>query len=171
MNIERTNYWIAIAANIGVIASVAFLAIEIRQNTQISHAQAVQEYHRDMRDSLLSHDERMANIIHRAYACEPLSLDEQNVRFLYWEHMMRTYENQWYQWQQGLLDQVIYEGYQWYWNTTVGWGNENWWPPKEGRFHPGFVQAMSDHLDEYGRGVPGTFKGLDRKKCADLAEQ
>ena len=104
MNAERTNHWIAIAANIGVIASVVFLALEIQQNTQTNRAQAVQEYHRDMRDSLLYADERMADIIHRAYSCEPLSITEQNVRRLYWERLIRTYENQWYQRQQDLID-------------------------------------------------------------------
>ena len=171
MTAERTNHWIAIAANIGVIASVVFLALEIQQNTQTNRAQAVQEYHRDMRDSLLYGDERMADIIHRAYNCEPLSIIEKNVRRLYWERLIRTYENQWYQRQQGLIDQLIYEGYQSYWRITIGWGDSDWWPPKESVFHPGFVQAMSAYLDEHGRGVPGTFSLLSREKCTDLVEQ
>lgn len=171
MNAERTNHWIAIAANIGVIASVVFLALEIQQNTQTSRAQAVQEYHRDMRDSLLYADERMADIIHRAYSCEPLSITEQNVRKLYWERLIRTYENQWYQGQQGLIDQLIYEGYQSYWRITIGWGDQDWWPPKEGEFHPGFVQAMNDYLGAYGRGVPPSFSLLSREKCTDPAKQ
>jgi len=171
MNEERTNHWIAIAANIGVIASVVFLALEIQQNTRTNRAQTVQEIHRDMRDSLLYADERMADIIHRAYNCEPLSIIEQNVRRLYWERLIRTYENQWYQRQQDLIDQLIYEGYQSYWRITVGWGDQDWWPPREGVFHPEFVQAMNNYLEKHGRGVPGTFDLLNREKCADPAEQ
>jgi hypothetical protein len=171
MNIDRTNHWIAIVANIGVIASVAFLAFEIQQNTQTNRAQAVQEFHRDMRDSLLNPNERMADILHRVYACEPVSIVELNMRRLYWERLIRTYENQWYQKQQGLIDQGIYEGYQSYWRITVGWGDRDWWPPSEGIFHPDFVQAMSDYLDKHGRGVPGTFSLLNREKCTDLGDQ
>lgn len=171
MNTEKTNHWIAIAANIGVIASVVFLALEIQQNTQTSRAQAVQEFHRDMRDSLLNGDERMADIIHRAYACEPVSIVEQNIRSLYWARLIRTYENQWYQGQQGLIDQHIYEGYQSFWRITIGWGDQDWWPPAEGVYHPDFVKAMSDYLDENGRGVPDTFSLLSREKCTDLDEK
>jgi len=171
MNTEKANHWIAISANIGVIASVVFLALEIQQNTQTSRAQAVQEFHRDMRDSLLNADERMADILHRAHACETVSIVERNIRRLYWERLVRTYENQWYQRQQGLMDQLIYEGYQSYWRTTIGWGDQDWWPPQEGVFHPGFVQAMDDYLDGHGRGLPGTFSLLNREKCTDLAEQ
>ena len=90
MNIDRTNHWIAIVANIGVIASVAFLAFEIQQNTQTNRAQAIQEFHRNMRESLLNADERMADIIHRVYACESVSIVELNIRRLYWERLIRT---------------------------------------------------------------------------------
>ena len=167
MNAEKANHWIAILANIGVIASVAFLALEIQRNTQTSRAQAIQEFHRDMRDSLLNADEKMADIIHRAYACEPISIVEANIRRLYWERLIRTYENQWYQWREGLMDQGIYEGYQSYWRITIGWGDEGWWPPDEGLFHPDFVQAMTEYLEKHGRGVPGTFSLLSREKCAE----
>ena len=87
----------------------------------MARAQAIQEFHRDMRDSLLNPDEKMADIIHRAYACEPISVVEANIRRLYWERLIRTYENQWYQWREGLMDQDLYEGYQSYWRITVGW--------------------------------------------------
>lgn len=118
-----------------------------------------------MRDSLLNPDERLADIIHRVYACEPVSVVELNLRRLYWERLIRTYENQWYQWHQGLIDQYIYKAYQSYWRITVGWGDQDWWPPEDGVFHPGFVDAMSDYLEEHGRKAPGTFSLLSREKC------
>lgn len=167
MEMEKTNHWLSIVANIGVIASVIFLAIEVNQNTQTNRAQALQEFHRDMRDSLLNADPTMADIIHRVYACEPVSIVELNLRRLYWERLIRTYENQWYQSQQGLIDEGIYKGYQSYWRITVGWGDRDWWPPAAGEFHPEFVRAMSDYLDLHGRAVPGTFALLNREKCAD----
>jgi hypothetical protein len=170
MKTKQMKHWIAVTANIGVIASVIFLAFEVQHNTHTSRAQALQEFHRDMRDSLLNPDERMADIIHRAYACEPLSVVEMNLRRLFWERLIRTYENQWYQAQQGLIDQSIYEGYQSYWRITVGWGDEDWWPPADGVFHPGFVQSMSDYLNQHGWAVPGTFSLLSRESCGDHGE-
>ena len=154
-----------------MIASVAFLAFEIQRSTQMARAQAIQEFHRDMRDSLLNPDEKMADIIHRAYACEPISVVEANIRRLYWERLIRTYENQWYQWREGLMDQDLYEGYQSYWRITVGWGDQDWWPPGEGLFHPHFVQAMTEYLEKHGRGVPGTFSLINREKCPDIGSR
>jgi len=170
MKIDRVSHLIAIVANIGVIASVAFLALEIKQNTQINRAQAFEEFQRDMRDSLLNPDERLADIIHRVYACEPVSVVELNLRRLYWERLIRTYENQWYQWHQDLIDPYIYEAYQSYWRITVGWGDQDWWPPEDGVFHPGFVEAMSDYLEENGRKAPGTFSLINREKCTQSSQ-
>ena len=53
MFIEKVNSWIAIIANIGVIASIVFLAFEIQQNTKVRRAATLQEIQRDLRDALL----------------------------------------------------------------------------------------------------------------------
>ena len=39
MNMEKLNHWLMLAANVGVIAGIVFLAIEIRQNTDMMRAQ------------------------------------------------------------------------------------------------------------------------------------
>ncbi len=35
MNLDKTNQWIMIAANVGVLAGIIFLAVELQQNTKI----------------------------------------------------------------------------------------------------------------------------------------
>jgi hypothetical protein len=40
MNLDRVNRWLTLAANIGVIAGIAFLGIELQQNNRLSAAQA-----------------------------------------------------------------------------------------------------------------------------------
>lgn len=101
------------------------------------------------------------------YDCQPVIPVELNLRRLAWERLIRTYENQWYQAQQGLLDESLLKGYQSYWIVTVGWGDEDWWPPKEGVFHDGFVMALSDHLILHPRRVPGTFLLPTRENCRE----
>lgn len=34
MNVETVNRWLTLAANVGVIVGIAFLIVEINQNTQ-----------------------------------------------------------------------------------------------------------------------------------------
>lgn len=43
MNIERVNYWIALTANIGVLAGVIFLALQIQQSNRIATITAANE--------------------------------------------------------------------------------------------------------------------------------
>jgi hypothetical protein len=40
MNLDNLNKWLIFAANLGVIAGIAFLAIEIRQNSEVLQAEA-----------------------------------------------------------------------------------------------------------------------------------
>lgn len=40
MNLDRLNRWLTLAANIGVIAGIVFLGIELQQNNRLSAAQA-----------------------------------------------------------------------------------------------------------------------------------
>lgn len=42
MNLEKTNHWLALAANFGVLAGVLFLAVEMQQNTNAINAQSQQ---------------------------------------------------------------------------------------------------------------------------------
>ncbi len=39
MNTEALNRWLTLTANVGVIAGIVFLAVEIRQNTDMMRAQ------------------------------------------------------------------------------------------------------------------------------------
>jgi hypothetical protein len=45
---DRTNQWLTLAANIGVIAGLLFLGYEIRQNTNIAKASAYRENVQDI---------------------------------------------------------------------------------------------------------------------------
>lgn len=45
---DKTNQWLTLVANLGVIAGLIFLAIEIRQNTSIAKASAYRENIQDI---------------------------------------------------------------------------------------------------------------------------
>jgi len=46
--VDTTNQWLTLAANLGVIAGLIFLGIEIRQNTNIAKASAYREIIQDI---------------------------------------------------------------------------------------------------------------------------
>lgn len=44
MSIDNLNKWLTLVANIGVVAGIIFLAIELRQNSKSTELQAAQSY-------------------------------------------------------------------------------------------------------------------------------
>ena len=40
MNVDKFNSWLTLLANVGVLAGIVFLALEIKQNTQMLERQA-----------------------------------------------------------------------------------------------------------------------------------
>jgi len=50
MNIDSINKWLMLAANLGVIAGIIFLAIEINQNSELLQAQ-VSYNHKETRSA------------------------------------------------------------------------------------------------------------------------
>ncbi len=58
MNLDSLNKWLSLLANLGVLAGIIFLAVEIQQNTAVSQFEALQtnrnariEFFTDIRDS------------------------------------------------------------------------------------------------------------------------
>jgi hypothetical protein len=45
MNIERVNRWLTLGANLGVLVGIVFLALEIRQNSEIARLQFTEDQH------------------------------------------------------------------------------------------------------------------------------
>ena len=45
MDTDRLNYWFTLSANIGVIAGLILVAVQINQNTQIAKAQITNDYY------------------------------------------------------------------------------------------------------------------------------
>ncbi len=64
MDLKKLNQWLTLFANIGVLAGIIFLGFEIRQNTQIMKADAIQESTNIAREQLyfLAGDSQIARI-------------------------------------------------------------------------------------------------------------
>jgi hypothetical protein len=78
MEIDKLNRWLTLAANIGVIAGILFLAVELQQNNELMAAQdRYNRYEVATRtfDFLIS-DESINNIYFRAMASDQLTASE-----------------------------------------------------------------------------------------------
>ncbi len=101
---DKLNQWLALLANFGVLVGIGFLAYEIRQNTQATHAQtreavlaATQAELQAVRDD--------PNLIHSIVKDGPLTADEQIKLYTWLVSALRVREFSWLQRQDGVIDE------------------------------------------------------------------
>jgi len=108
MNADTWNKWLTLAANIAVIAGIIFLAVELRQNSDMTRAQTRNQLAEQLTElfSLNMHDPDYANVLLRGNKGEELSDVEQyqysrhrSAWFWYWSNVV-------YQYQMGLYDET-----------------------------------------------------------------
>ena len=113
MQIEGLNRWLALGANIGVVIGIAFLVVEINQNTTATRIAA--------RDSATQgHIDYMAHVLDssvlapataKAFANQELSYLETHQLILFHEIRWRHYERVYYQHQNGVISDQEWGAY------------------------------------------------------------
>lgn len=108
MNLDKLNNWLSLLANLGVVAGIIFLAIEIRQNSDVQLAtsrQQMLEADLGIIDNLFSHPEMIRNR-------DRIDETDEEIRLrLYWIQMLRSREFAYLQFQNGLMDNETWESY------------------------------------------------------------
>lgn len=147
---DRLNQWIAIFANIGVLIGLVFVGFEVRQNSQATRAQTLQNVLEDLRLQF-DYPETVAGALFKP--ADELTDSERFQLRLYFVKAMRSYENQWYNYDEGLLDPQLYDAYLTHVRITLGNSamRELWDHRKQiGYFHPRFVEFIDGYLREHG---------------------
>jgi len=120
MNTDNVNKWLTLSANIGVVLGLILLLIELDQNSDLVRAQV----HQARSDAQVSRLEERADTEHLAPLLEKISLfggftrlsstddltPEELFRFrIYLQARHQDYDNLFYQYQQGYLDEEYYQ--------------------------------------------------------------
>ena len=114
MNLSRANEVISLIANIGVIASIIFLGLEMSQNTDMMRSQT----RNAMTENQMNFFEGIKES--RNFAETFLEIREDSDKFptgtpertqytLFFLTQLRMWENEWYQYQQNLFDAAEFE--------------------------------------------------------------
>ena len=107
MDSDKLNDWLTLVANVGVIAGIVFLAIEVRQNSEAVRAQTRAQL-TDQVVELLSvnmNDKEYASVLMRGNQLEELSPVEQwqyNTHRIAW---INHWKNMVYQYEMGMYDE------------------------------------------------------------------
>jgi hypothetical protein len=138
---------VQILANLGVIAGIAFLALELRQNNELLRSSS--------RQALLDHDLSLvesgmpyAELWERASKPEPLSFADQYRFSLQMIAEMRSREYEFFQYKAGLLDEDVWFSYRAILRVTLGdeRGRKWWNTVGADQFDPGFRRMVNDYI-------------------------
>jgi hypothetical protein len=140
---------IEITGVLAVVISLIFVGMELAQNTAAIRAQTVQSVQEDLRNQL-DFSQELALVATKAPASRTPA--EKLMRQQYFIRAMRSYENQWYHYSEGYLDEQLFLAYQQHLRITLGLEDflERWKLHKElGFFHPDFVAFVDEFIAEY----------------------
>jgi hypothetical protein len=109
MNLDNLNKWLTLAANVGVVAGLVFLVVEVQQNTNIARSSAYRESTQDMADwrALIASNPELTYIWDAYLRGRADSLDElesARLRQLL-ANAFGSYENAYYAYQLGIMGQ------------------------------------------------------------------
>ena len=137
MNIDRVSQSVQLAANVGVILSIAFLAYQIGEQRELMKAQTRIEISSEVIGLLVSEatDEALVSAERRSNDGEELSREDRfrldrisRAYFRYWENVHYQYRNGWY-------DETEFAG------SRAGW--------KSRLSRPGVAAVWCDSVEMY----------------------
>ncbi|HAJ76756.1 MAG TPA: hypothetical protein DCM64_09910 [Gammaproteobacteria bacterium] len=152
MNVDKVNQWLTLAGNVGVIAGIVFLALEIRQNTSMMQSQT--------RDSMtekqmmftdwIGTDIEIANILGRGQNRELQRGTPEYTSFIFLYHgIWREWENSLYQYRNGLFTESEFRPRQNRWRMNMSNpGTRELWSTMSSTFSLDFQQEMEVILND-----------------------
>ena len=146
MNLDKINRWLTLLANLGVLAGILFLAIELEQNTKATQAQT--------RDSIteklnswqltISANEFTALAFYKGLRNEELTPAETAAFNMLMTSNLRMWENEWYQYELGLFTAEEFEPRLVRWERSMadcGY-QRNWGTGRA--YSPGFREVINE---------------------------
>jgi hypothetical protein len=147
---NRLTRWLTLGANLGVLAGIILLIVELDQNREMMRAQTRHELAMGIVDLLQvpASNEQLANVMYRAHTGEELSPTElfqfqmrTNALFRYWEDVH-------YQYRVGLYDEIEFAKQRdaWQASLTNSSRSQTYWCRVRLLYSPEFMAEMDSLL-------------------------
>ena len=141
---------VSLLANIGVIAGIIFLAIELRQNNELLETEIDQQFfqNRITLSSDIVRDPTLAELMRRATTGEDLTEDETFRVFWVFRRIFQNFQWEYSQYEQGRISDLPIP--EWKGLFQIGLARGMWARMADGfeRSSPGFVQFMEEEIIE-----------------------
>lgn len=152
MNLSKTNEWLSLIANIGVLVGIVFLVLELNQNTAMMQSQTRQAMTENTIDWLLAvGGNRETASAYRSQmilssADEPDVVEAQMMFFVV-QANFRIWENEYYQYQKGLFENEEFAAKRTTWATPLRFDlYKDFWNRNKGNFSSGFQREIDGIL-------------------------
>ena len=132
-------------SSIAVVATLLFVAFQLRQTTKALRASTFQDINQDQ--IRLTQDARAIFDIFKESRGESLGIEDRMKAGEFFYNAFRSYETAWYQFREGNLDSVAFEGHR----RWMVWGLANpsgSWNKLKVLFHPEFCAFVDELLSE-----------------------
>ncbi|MEZ5492329.1 MAG: hypothetical protein R3F50_18760 [Gammaproteobacteria bacterium] len=152
MNIEKFNQLLSLLANLGVLAGIVFLAIELQQNTDMMEAQtrdSITDKQLDWSLAIAS-DTSIAALWEKGNSeIEFTEPGEGAAYFLLTTSSFRIWENEFYQYQKGLFSESEFLGRENRWrNNMRNRFRQGVWCNTRSTYSEGFQEIMNSFLTD-----------------------
>jgi hypothetical protein len=151
MDIDR-KFFIEVVGLLAVVLSLIFLGLEVQQNSLLMRSQ-VRDSITDKQIaffSLIAGNSETANSVQKAIAGAPDMSPAEQQQFLHWSSAaLRMWENEWYQYQNGLFDQSEFTPRMEVWRALARNPSfRDQWRSSMTRYSPDFREQMDILIEE-----------------------
>lgn len=152
MNLSKANEVISLIANIGVIASIIFLGLEMSQNTDMMRSQtrnAMTENQMNFFEGIIESRNFTEVFIEIREDPDnfPSGTPERTQYTFFFLTQLRMWENEWYQYQQNLFDAAEFESRLELWNFSMTFEiNREVWDSQRYSFAVDFRVLLDDMI-------------------------
>lgn len=154
MKMDELNKWLTLAANVGVIAGIVFLGLEIQQNTRTIQASSIQESTNVARQQILMYaTDAESNRISMVGTKDPTKLTPEELQRFFW--MDRSFwlgmQGLYRQWEMRVLPDDEWA----VWTRIIcqnqlSAGNRSLWPGNKETLIPSFINWVEDTCKTHG---------------------
>ena len=147
MNIQDLGSIGELVAAIATLATLVYLAVQMRKNTAATRSTALLEIQRDVR-SMLTADPDTNNLAVRMIEGETLTPGEQALLVQRYVATFRTFESIWFQAEKGTLEKQLLEGYMHHLRVVLNapLARALWDDYQQGVFHPNFLDYVNKYI-------------------------
>ena len=154
MNLENVNKWLTLLGNLAVLAGIVFLAAEISQNTSMMQSQTRNAMTENQMSfyALIIENPDVQELFMRGGGSSETSMYEatelSKLSFLL-NSQLRMWENEWYQYSQGLYDAEEFEPRLGIWKREMRNGrHQAFWTFWRDTYSPGFRSLIDEYVNE-----------------------